>query len=113
TPWAPIPTAPERHDASAITRDSTDVTGMAGMTSAIDRSSALRGIGLTYQYPGATVPALVDASVELHPGESTVVLGHNGSGKSTLATLLAGLERPDTGRVTVHDSDRPLHRWRA
>ena len=37
----------------------------------------------------------------LEPGKVTVVLGPNGAGKSTLLGILAGLRRPDTGRVLL------------
>ena len=44
--------------------------------------------------------AVVDgASLEVHPGELTVVLGPSGAGKTTLARLIAGLEPPDAGEV--------------
>lgn len=39
--------------------------------------------------------------VELHPGEVFAILGPNGSGKSTLMRILAMLEPPSRGRVTV------------
>jgi ABC-type Fe3+/spermidine/putrescine transport system ATPase subunit len=38
-------------------------------------------------------------SLELPPGSFTVLLGPSGSGKTTLLRLLAGLERPDQGRI--------------
>ncbi|MFF0548845.1 ABC-F family ATP-binding cassette domain-containing protein [Streptomyces sp. NPDC004311] len=40
-------------------------------------------------------------SCTVRPGERVGVVGDNGSGKSTLLRLLAGLERPDHGEVTV------------
>ncbi|WP_327358361.1 ABC transporter ATP-binding protein [Streptomyces sp. NBC_01304] len=46
-------------------------------------------------------PALCDASLTVHRGEAVAILGPSGSGKSTLLNLIAGLDRPDTGTVTV------------
>ncbi|MFF2012385.1 ABC transporter ATP-binding protein [Streptomyces sp. NPDC058195] len=46
-------------------------------------------------------PALSDASLTVRSGEAVAILGPSGSGKSTLLNLIAGLDRPDTGTVTV------------
>ncbi|MFG3254878.1 ABC transporter ATP-binding protein [Streptomyces sp. NPDC048172] len=46
-------------------------------------------------------PALQHASLTVRRGEAVAVLGPSGSGKSTLLNLIAGLDRPDTGTVTV------------
>ncbi|MBC7780113.1 MAG: energy-coupling factor ABC transporter ATP-binding protein [Proteobacteria bacterium] len=44
--------------------------------------------------------AVLDAcSIEIAPGEALVLSGENGSGKTTLLRVLAGLERPDAGRL--------------
>lgn len=43
--------------------------------------------------------------LEIPTDKLVLILGHNGSGKSTLASLLAGLTRPDAGRVLLHDQD--------
>lgn len=40
-------------------------------------------------------------TLTVRPGEKTAVIGENGSGKSTLLRLLAGVEQPDTGEITV------------
>ena len=50
----------------------------------------------------ATVPARdVEAAIDVGDGETLALLGPNGSGKSTLLGVLAGLVRPDTGRVVL------------
>jgi putative ABC transport system ATP-binding protein len=46
-------------------------------------------------------PALDGLSVQVHPGEAVAVLGPSGSGKSTLLNMVAGLDRPSIGTVTV------------
>ena len=45
----------------------------------------------------------VDLSVDVEAGCVLAVLGPNGAGKSTLLDLVAGLLRPDTGRITLGD----------
>jgi heme exporter protein A len=45
---------------------------------------------------------------EVRPGEALVVTGHNGSGKSTLLALIAGLQRPDDGEVTLQVDGQAL-----
>lgn len=48
-------------------------------------------------------PALTGVSLRVPPGTSLAVTGVNGAGKSTLLRVLAGLLRPDAGRVQVGD----------
>ena len=51
------------------------------------------------------VQALKDVSLEVPPGRVTAVIGANGAGKSTLMRTLAGLEKPQSGRVTFNGED--------
>lgn len=45
--------------------------------------------------------ALKDVSFDLAPGEALGLVGANGAGKSTLLRLIAGVTKPDTGRIVV------------
>jgi sulfate transport system ATP-binding protein len=49
--------------------------------------------------------ALTDVSVTVPDGSLTALLGPSGSGKSTLLRVIAGLERPDSGRVLISGRD--------
>jgi ABC-type polysaccharide/polyol phosphate transport system ATPase subunit len=46
--------------------------------------------------------ALKNVSFHLEAGEGLAVIGSNGAGKSTLLSLVAGLARPDSGRIQVN-----------
>jgi sulfate transport system ATP-binding protein len=57
-----------------------------------------------------TFAALDDVSIRVADGALTALLGPSGSGKSTLLRIIAGLEAPDEGRVTIGQqevTDRP------
>jgi len=45
--------------------------------------------------------ALSDVSIALEPGKIHALVGENGAGKSTLLKILAGAERPDSGRMVL------------
>ena len=51
------------------------------------------------------VLALDDVSVDIERGRLTAVMGPSGSGKSTLMHILAGLDRPTAGSVTIEGRD--------
>ncbi|HEY6497690.1 MAG TPA: ABC transporter ATP-binding protein [Trebonia sp.] len=58
-------------------------------------------VSLTKTYPGASVPALKSVSLDVAPGTFLVLLGPSGSGKTTLLRCLAGIERIDTGSLSI------------
>lgn len=60
-----------------------------------------------YHAGGGWVPALTEASLTVRAGELVALVGPTGSGKTTLLALLAGLEQPDAGAVTL--LGQPLH----
>jgi len=51
------------------------------------------------------VHALEDGFIELYPGEVHGLVGENGAGKSTLVKILAGVHRPDTGRLLIDGTE--------
>lgn len=59
------------------------------------------GVGRTYDASGRFVQALVDVSASFHAGRVAAVSGPSGSGKSTLLRILAALDVPTDGEVTV------------
>lgn len=56
-------------------------------------------------YPGGKTPAVQDINLTIGNGEFMVLLGPSGCGKTTLLRMIAGLEYPDAGRITVGDRD--------
>src|SRR2546423_535049 len=51
------------------------------------------------------VSAIADLSLDIDDGELVVLLGPTGAGKTTTLRLVAGLERPDSGRVEIGGHD--------
>ncbi|MEK7834168.1 MAG: ATP-binding cassette domain-containing protein, partial [Acidobacteriota bacterium] len=64
------------------------------------------------------VVALDDANLEVHQGEFIALMGPSGSGKSTLLHLMAAMDRPTSGKISVFGqdlqslSDTEIARWR-
>jgi putative ABC transport system ATP-binding protein len=80
----------------------------------------LQGIQKTFTAPGGEqLTVLEDLTFHLDKGGSLAIQGPSGSGKSTLLAILAGLERPTAGTVTVAGqrldtlSERELSAFRA
>jgi predicted ABC-type transport system involved in lysophospholipase L1 biosynthesis ATPase subunit len=59
----------------------------------------------SYGTAASEVQALRGVSFEVRRGERVALLGKSGSGKSTLLHLLAGLDRPSRGRISIDDCE--------
>ena len=72
----------------------------------------------TFDTPAGEFPALCGIDLEISAGEMVAVVGKSGSGKSTLLNLIAGIDRPSSGRVLVGEtnvgelSENRLAGWR-
>ena len=62
---------------------------------------ALAGVNLSLGQGAARVHILKDIDLHIGSGEAIGLVGPSGSGKSTLLMVMAGLERADSGNVTV------------
>jgi ABC-type multidrug transport system fused ATPase/permease subunit len=65
----------------------------------------IRFENITFSYPNATTPALVDVGLRVPKGQSVAVVGRNGSGKTTLLALLPRFYDPQHGRVLIDGTD--------
>src|ERR1700732_2722229 len=66
---------------------------------------SLSGVNLSLGSGAARVHILKDVALNIGRGEAVGLIGPSGSGKSTLLMVMAGLERPDGGTVTVAGQD--------
>lgn len=66
---------------------------------------SFQSISKTYTTPRGDFHALQDVSLDIEEGEFFGLLGPNGAGKTTLISILAGLARASSGRVTVLGHD--------
>jgi putative ABC transport system ATP-binding protein len=79
----------------------------------------LRGVGKSYRRGSQVIPVLEGISLSITEGEFMALMGPSGSGKSTLLNLIAGLDRADSGSITVGGvdlaslSENGLAAWRA
>ena len=64
-----------------------------------------RGLYLSF----GAIPALVDVSIDLWPGEVLAIVGESGSGKTTLLNVLSGRVTPDAGTVWYTDPEGQQH----
>jgi len=65
----------------------------------------LEHVSKAYQRGRERVDVLKDLDLEVREGAFEALMGPSGSGKSTLLNLIAGLDRPTSGRVTVGGTD--------
>jgi putative ABC transport system ATP-binding protein len=77
------------------------VAGLPRSNTAPPRAIALDAVNLSLGRGAARVHILKDLTLHIGAGEAIGLVGPSGSGKSTVLMVMAGLERPDTGTVTV------------
>jgi putative ABC transport system ATP-binding protein len=70
--------------------------------SAVGAVLAAQQISKKVSSPEGSLTILSDVSFSVEPGESVAVVGPSGAGKSTLLALLAGLDLPTIGHVTLN-----------
>jgi putative ABC transport system ATP-binding protein len=82
-----------------------EISQQIGCSGMQDKAIALQDVDLSLGRGAARVHILKGVSLGISRGEAVGFVGPSGSGKSTLLMTMAGLERPDSGRVIVDGTD--------
>ena len=92
---------------------------------AVDRSGvdpplvAIRNLSKYYIRGDQVIPVLVDIDLDVNAGDFVTLMGPSGSGKSTLLNLIAGIDKPSSGEISIAGvditqlSDADLALWRS
>jgi putative ABC transport system ATP-binding protein len=93
-------------------RDNIEAPVLSSVTSTNNRKEInsnmlveVESVSKSYQRNGLRIPVLENIKLSVPAGEFLALMGPSGSGKSTLLNLIAGIDRPDTGTITVADND--------
>jgi NitT/TauT family transport system ATP-binding protein len=78
------------------------VSGSPAAGAGVVHAVELDAVSKVYGHSGNAVPALDAVSLEVAPQEFVCLVGASGCGKTTLLNLIAALDRPTRGAVTVH-----------
>jgi putative ABC transport system ATP-binding protein len=79
----------------------------------------IAGLSKSYVRGDQVVPVLTDINLTIRAGDFVALMGPSGSGKSTLLNLIAGIDKPDAGRLAIAGEDitafgdAELADWRA
>lgn len=65
------------------------------------KTLSIQNVNKSFTVDGQKVDVLKDINLEVQEGGFIAIVGHSGCGKSTLLKIIAGLEKNDTGLVTV------------
>ncbi len=75
------------------------------MTERADIVIRAQHLAKQFQTQAGPLPLFNDLNLEVYKGESVAIIGPSGTGKSTLLSLLAGLDQPSSGAVTLLGND--------
>lgn len=79
----------------------------------------IRNLSKSYRRGSQILPVLSDITLDIDEGDFLALMGPSGSGKTTLLNLIAGIDKADSGSITVSDvdittlSETDLAEWRA
>ena len=79
----------------------------------------LDSVSKSFSKGDETITPLDNVSLQIHEGEFVSLMGPSGTGKSTLLNLVSGIDRPDSGTISVDGTDitqlsrSKLADWRA
>jgi len=80
---------------------------MPHVEAVVDRRALveIESLSKSYVRGEQVVPVLTDINLVIREGDFVAMMGPSGSGKSTLLNLVAGIDKPDAGRLTIAGED--------
>jgi putative ABC transport system ATP-binding protein len=79
---------------------------------------ALTNVTKSFTLPSGTFQALKNVSLQIQKGQLIAITGKSGSGKSTLLNIIAGIDKPTQGSISINEvqveklSESALATWR-